>query len=371
MSALNLFFWQSIPSPHQAAMMRALANMGHKTTLVVDHMESPVRKAMGWQVPDMTGVRVLKSIEVDVQEFVASQSLEAVHLMTGIRGCKTGLAVAKACLKYGRRMGFVVEPGDPRSIAGMIRRCIYYWDSLWLRKGVDFILAMGQTGVDWYTDSGYSRMKVFPFCYAVDRIQTEIRESSPGSFRISYVGSLIRLKRVDLLIQALSRLQDRCWALSILGDGPEYKHLRALAEYLGISERISWYGYQEHNAVIEQVAASDLLVLPSEYDGWGAVVNESLMTGVPVICSDACGSCDLVRDSMLGRVFHSGSVMSCSIALSDMMDCGKPDITHRHYVREWSDCITGESVAKYVSLVLEHIYEGGVRPNAPWRGLLI
>src|SRR5437870_11248743 len=62
--------------------------------------------------------------------------------------------------------------------------------------------------------------------------------------------------------------------------------------------------------------SADLLVLPSRYDGWGAVINEALMSGIPAICSDNCGAADLVRSSVqLGAVFRAGSAIDLARVL--------------------------------------------------------
>jgi glycosyltransferase involved in cell wall biosynthesis len=46
-------------------------------------------------------------------------------------------------------------------------------------------------------------------------------------------------------------------------------------------------------------------VLPSRFDGWGAVVNEALMVGTPVICSDRCGASDVIENGRNGYVFEA------------------------------------------------------------------
>ena len=55
----------------------------------------------------------------------------------------------------------------------------------------------------------------------------------------------------------------------------------------------------------EVICESDCLVLPSRYDGWGAVISEALMVGTPVICSDNCGAANVVTASNVGSVFST------------------------------------------------------------------
>ena len=53
--------------------------------------------------------------------------------------------------------------------------------------------------------------------------------------------------------------------------------------------------------IINQV---DCLSASSYHDGWGAVVSEALLIGIPVICSDTCGSSVIVKASGFGGIFH-------------------------------------------------------------------
>ena len=95
---------------------------------------------------------------------------------------------------------------------------------------------------------------------------------------------------------------------------------------------------------------ADVLILPSVYDGWGAVVNEALQVGCYVICSDACGASDLMKkESRLGKVFRRGDEQA-------LADCISWCNTHIKEIREdfdfrkqWAEeHISGKAVAKYM-----------------------
>ena len=103
------------------------------------------------------------------------------------------------------------------------------------------------------------------------------------------------------------------------------------------------------NQIPDYLYSSDILVLPSLYDGWGAVVNEALQAGCYVICSDACGACMLLENNPnLGRIFKAGSIKS-------LVDCMKYVEEHldeirmnRNYRSKWAEeHISGRNVAKY------------------------
>nr|WP_276308339.1 glycosyltransferase [Ammonifex thiophilus] len=87
---------------------------------------------------------------------------------------------------------------------------------------------------------------------------------------IGFVGSLSRWHRVDFLLQALSNLEDH-YRVTIVGYGAEYARLRALAESLGVAERVSWLGALPHDKAFQEIAKFDVAVLPG-----------TLPTGAPI-----------------------------------------------------------------------------------------
>lgn len=64
----------------------------------------------------------------------------------------------------------------------------------------------------------------------------------------------------------------------------------------------------------------DVLVLPSRYDGWGVVVNEALMAGVPVICSDQVGASAVVEKWQCGSIFASEDLPDLVSKLENLLN---------------------------------------------------
>ena len=74
---------------------------------------------------------------------------------------------------------------------------------------------------------------------------------------------------------------------------------------------------------VAEIARHDLFLLPSRFDGWGAVVNEALMCGVPVVCSDNCGAAELLGESWRGEVFRTGSAAGLKDILQRWIALGR------------------------------------------------
>jgi glycosyltransferase involved in cell wall biosynthesis len=262
-------------------------------------------------------------------------------------------------------MGLITESPDARGLGGLLRWLKYSWERITMGNHFDFILAIGQRGVRWFKLCGYSESRIFPFAYVTDRISGKAGENTGPAFRFVFVGQLIPRKGVDLLLRALAQVASA--ELAVIGDGPERPALEKLALESGIANRVFWLGKMNAAQVQARIHDADALILPSREDGWGAVVNEALMAGTPVICSTACGAADLIKDPWLGTVFQSGQVMDLAAAIRDWARKGKASDVERERIRSWARCIEASAIAKYFELVITHVYQGGPQPSAPWR----
>jgi glycosyltransferase involved in cell wall biosynthesis len=116
----------------------------------------------------------------------------------------------------------------------------------------------------------------------------------------------------------------------------------------------------------ELISKSDLLVLPSYKDGWGVVINEALMAGVPVVCSTNCGAQDLLDGCIRGETFEVGNAKQLAEVLRRRIGVGPNGAETRRDIQEWSRRISAESAASYLKAIVDHVYAAGPRPMAPW-----
>lgn len=114
---------------------------------------------------------------------------------------------------------------------------------------------------------------------------------------ILVLGSLIPRKGHDVLLRALAMLPDLDWRLTVAGGArdPVYAHgLQALAEELGIAQRVDFPG-EVDGAVLEALwQGADLFALASHWEGYGMAVAEALARGLPVAVSAGGALADLV-----------------------------------------------------------------------------
>ncbi len=232
----------------------------------------------------------------------------------------------------------------------------------------DFILAIGHVGVAWYRQCGYPSRKIFPYGYVTEAPTLCEPHPAPGDHvRLAYVGRTATGKGLDLLIRSLCNLEGRPWSLTVIGDGPDRGGLERLADGCGLAKQITWRGMLPNDAAMRELCDHDLLILPStRKDGWGAVVNEALLRGVPVVCSDRCGAADLLGEPWRGGVFRSGDADDLTRLLAEWIRRGRRSEALTNRIRQWSQAIEGRAVAQYLLDILDHVYQGKPRPLPPW-----
>jgi glycosyltransferase involved in cell wall biosynthesis len=99
------------------------------------------------------------------------------------------------------------------------------------------------------------------------------------------VGSLISLKQYDVwlrVIASLVRVHKNLKAV-LIGKGPERQKLIALADQLGISDRVQFEGELPHHLVLQRMQQSRVFLHTSSYEGFSTVVMEALYAGCPTV----------------------------------------------------------------------------------------
>lgn len=113
------------------------------------------------------------------------------------------------------------------------------------------------------------------------------RPPSGPTLRILAVGSLVRNKGFDILVEALALAVRRAsMHVTLVGAGPERDALQTLAAACGVSGLIEFAGPVAPPAMPARYAAADLFVLSSRSEGRPNVVLEALASGLPVISTD-------------------------------------------------------------------------------------
>lgn len=191
-------------------------------------------------------------------------------------------------------------------------------------RAADGVIAPSSRTVEFLRRIGTSGPRVHLVPYVVDNELFErlSAETDPvmvrkgwgvptDSFVATFVGKQVPWKRPQDLLDAVA-LVPGAFAV-FAGNGPLRERLALRAKQMGVADRVRFIGFVNQSALPAVYRASDVLVLPSEFEPFGLVINESFASGTPAIVSSACGAVgDLIRDNETGFAYPSRDVVALS-----------------------------------------------------------
>jgi 1,2-diacylglycerol 3-alpha-glucosyltransferase len=138
-----------------------------------------------------------------------------------------------------------------------------------------------------------------------------------------YVGRLDGEKRVDILVEAVSKLQQTNFQLVIAGDGLQAKALRRQARRLGVEERIIFLGYVPAEDLPALYMSSDIFVMPSTAELQSIATLEAMGCGKPVLAANARALPELVEHGVNGYLFESDNAADAAHWMNEFLE--KPE----------------------------------------------
>ena len=201
----------------------------------------------------------------------------------------------------------------------------------------------GTFNADDYQHYGADERRFFPMPWAIDNdrfsaaghLQPGEREAlrarhgiAPGKMAALFSGKLIERKDPRTLLAAFAsmRHRDRA-ALVFMGDGALRPELERIVKENAIPD-VHFIGFVNQTEIPKHYAMADVFVLPSEFDPRATVVNEAMVSGLPVVITDRCGPAgDIARDGDNAFVMKFGD----RDALREILDrlAADPDLRRR------------------------------------------
>jgi glycosyltransferase involved in cell wall biosynthesis len=161
-----------------------------------------------------------------------------------------------------------------------------------------------------------SRIAIHPLgLYPDDFPYDESRRfRSTGPLRILYVGRLSPEKGLMDAVEALASLESELRSqlqFRLVGNGPQREELEAATDRLGLGSIVTFAGYKPHETLKDELGQADLLILPSKpaqtwEENQGTVLQEAMLTGLPVLTTFTGGMPEVVPPSVRDRLVPPG-----------------------------------------------------------------
>ncbi|MDP2024891.1 glycosyltransferase family 4 protein [Sulfuriferula sp.] len=207
----------------------------------------------------------------------------------------------------------------------------------WLVRGMAFGLPVGQEAGEYLRSLGSpdAPLHYFPntpdtsiIVEAAEQIRKDGREDDlrrrlgipPGDRIVLFVGRMIDAKRPLDALEAfrLAGAATSDATLVFVGDGPLLEQIKAAATGVDNVVFTGWLTDPAQTAAL--MAISAVMVLPSQHETWGAVVNEAMAAGTPVIASDRVGSAiELIESEVSGIIYPVGDTGALADAIARVL----------------------------------------------------
>jgi glycosyltransferase involved in cell wall biosynthesis len=190
------------------------------------------------------------------------------------------------------------------------------------------------------------------------------RETARGHFNllpntkiVVFVGRLDEQKGVDILIQSVIdvNLQDIDFRLWLIGGGPLRDDLQDQVHNLGLSDIVTFWGYQDEIPLF--LKASDIFVLPSRYEGMSFALLEGMAVGLPCVVTQVGENNRMIRHGVHGLVGPTENPTFFAEALTTLLLdpnlCGHMAENVAKHARQYSDDRMVEQIERVYNECLE------------------
>lgn len=331
----RLLYLVSHPIQYQAPLLRRIAAEPGLTLRVLfggtdtasRHHEPDFGVDVDWDVPLLEGYDHVALADTHLRQEITEADVVWVHGWQ-YPWQRQATVFAK---QYGvpvlmRGENWSVAMPDPWGPVGLAKR-------LWRRYLFGLcagFLTIGSRNAEYYRAHGVPANRLFSMPYAIDNLAFAKRAEAalperealraelglkPGQPVLLFAGKLMQRKRPDLLVAAWKRAR---WngpapALVFAGDGELREVLRQQAPEAIVT------GFRNQSQLPALYALADLLVVPSEREPWGLVVNEAMACGTGVVASDEVGAAHDLVSPQTGAIFRSGDIDALVAALADCL----------------------------------------------------
>ena len=155
-----------------------------------------------------------------------------------------------------------------------------------------------------------------PFLEVEDRSPPVRPDRAPELLAVGMMRPGDKLASYRVLGEALSQVPGD-WRLTVVGDGPARPEVEAALS--PISDRVSWRGALDEDALTDAYRSADLLVWPAVNEAFGMALLEAQAAGLPVVAGDTGGVSAIVRHDRTGLLVPVGDAGAFANAVAGLI----------------------------------------------------
>ncbi|MCB7320084.1 glycosyltransferase family 4 protein [Lacrimispora sp. 210928-DFI.3.58] len=176
-----------------------------------------------------------------------------------------------------------------------------------------YLLCLGNFVCKDFESIGFESGKSFKFGYFPEESKGAVYTESE-KIRIIWVGRMIGWKQPEIVIEVAKELEKNKinFEINMIGDGPLFDRVRQKCELLNDRNAVHLLKMLPNDEVRKYMEQSDVLLMTSNrQEGWGAVANEALSAGTPVVAFEMIGACHyIIVDGFNGYICRENDIKS-------------------------------------------------------------
>jgi glycosyltransferase involved in cell wall biosynthesis len=191
--------------------------------------------------------------------------------------------------------------------------------------GVRRMIAISDAVREFLVQAGLPARKIETIHYGLDALPAAPSELTPAAAGVPVdallvlaVGRLIEQKDHATLLRGFAgvRAREPRARLAILGWGPLEEATWALARELGIADALTLPGRVEPR---DWLARADVFAHTSRWEGFGIVLLEAMLAGLPIVATRVSAVPEIVLDGRTGLLVYPGDAAALSSRLSSLL----------------------------------------------------
>lgn len=161
---------------------------------------------------------------------------------------------------------------------------------------------------------------VIPVSCGIDRTQYRPVIGPRDKNRIVFVGRLTAEKQVEVILQAMTKLNPALdVTFDIVGGGDQRKQLENLTGQLGLTDRVTFHGRTTDEELRALLSRASVFTIASIAELQSIATMEAMASALPIVAADAVALPHLVHDGENGYLFEPGNADALAARLTDVL----------------------------------------------------